>query len=121
MQALAFLEVMQSSEGHIRPDTVTYNTVLKACCNAARLGHAMQASQQLCIITSATAAACAVTCIVICMAPACDKCALVTSVMNDILPYELHCLASNLSGSVADLLALPKQKQILDYQAVSTI
>ena len=44
MQALAFLEVMQSSEGHIRPDTVTYNTVLKACCNAGQLARAMQAS-----------------------------------------------------------------------------
>ena len=44
LQALAFLEVMQSSEGHIRPDTVTYNTVLKACCNAGQLSRAMQAS-----------------------------------------------------------------------------
>ncbi|KAL3159478.1 hypothetical protein ABBQ38_009900 [Trebouxia sp. C0009 RCD-2024] len=43
-KALAFLEVMQSSEGHIRPDTVTYNTVLKACCNAGQLARAMQAS-----------------------------------------------------------------------------
>ncbi len=42
LQALAFLEVMQSSDGHIRPDTVTYNTVLKACCNAGQLNRAMQ-------------------------------------------------------------------------------
>ena len=33
---------MQSSNGHIRPDTVTYNTVLKACCNAGQLSKAMQ-------------------------------------------------------------------------------
>lgn len=47
VQALAFLEVMQSSEGHIRPDTVTYNTVLKACRNAGQLGQAMQASSPI--------------------------------------------------------------------------
>lgn len=47
LQALAFLEVMQSSEGHIRPDTVTYNTVLKACCNAGQLARAMQASKPM--------------------------------------------------------------------------
>ena len=48
MQALAFLEVMQSSTGHIQPDTVTYNTVLKACCNAGQLNRAMQVLNPAC-------------------------------------------------------------------------
>ncbi|DBA86091.1 TPA: hypothetical protein ACH3X1_005611 [Trebouxia sp. C0004] len=46
-KALAFLEVMQSSTGHIQPDTVTYNTVLKACCNAGQLNRAMQVFQTM--------------------------------------------------------------------------
>lgn len=33
---------MQTSNGQIEPDTVTYNTVLKACCNADQLDKAMQ-------------------------------------------------------------------------------
>ncbi|KAA6424588.1 MAG: hypothetical protein FRX49_05797 [Trebouxia sp. A1-2] len=46
-KALAFLGVMQSSTGHIQPDTVTYNTVLKACCNAGQLNRAMQVFQTM--------------------------------------------------------------------------
>ena len=53
LQALAFLEVMQTSNMQIAPDTVTYNTVLKACCNAEQLDKAMQASLPVhCIGTS---------------------------------------------------------------------
>lgn len=48
LQALAFLGVMQSSTGHIQPDTVTYNTVLKACCNAGQLNRAMQVLNPIC-------------------------------------------------------------------------
>lgn len=44
VQALAFLEVMQTSNMQMAPDTVTYNTVLKACCNADQLDKAMQVS-----------------------------------------------------------------------------
>ena len=51
MQALAFLEVMQTSNMQLAPDTVTYNTVLKACCNADQLGKAVQASLQTVVYT----------------------------------------------------------------------
>lgn len=50
LQALAFLEVMQTSNMQIAPDTVTYNTVLKACCNAEQLDKAMQASLPVCCV-----------------------------------------------------------------------